>query len=64
MIHHHPEGGASMSIPNEKLVQAYTTMVKIRTFEECAAKEFAAGRIPGFVHLYVGEEAVATGVCA
>ncbi|MBI5014469.1 MAG: thiamine pyrophosphate-dependent dehydrogenase E1 component subunit alpha [Deltaproteobacteria bacterium] len=53
-----------MSIPNEKLVQACTTMIKIRTFEERAAKEFAAGRIPGFVHLYVGEEAVATGVCA
>ena len=28
------------------------------------AELFAAGKIPGFVHLYVGEEAVATGVCA
>jgi pyruvate dehydrogenase E1 component alpha subunit len=39
-------------------------MVKIRTFEERAAELFAAGKIPGFVHLYVGEEAIATGVCA
>jgi acetoin:2,6-dichlorophenolindophenol oxidoreductase subunit alpha len=41
----------------------YTTMVKIRTFENRVAELFADGKIPGFVHLYVGEEAVATGVC-
>ncbi|GAB4285209.1 MAG: pyruvate dehydrogenase (acetyl-transferring) E1 component subunit alpha [Deferrisomatales bacterium] len=53
-----------MSIPNETLIRAYTTMVKIREFEEHAAQLFADGKIPGFVHLYVGEEAVASGVCA
>ena len=53
-----------MSITREKLVDAYTTMVKIRTFEEHAAQLFAEGKIPGFVHLYAGEEAVAAGVCA
>ncbi|WP_044823288.1 thiamine pyrophosphate-dependent dehydrogenase E1 component subunit alpha [Clostridium aceticum] len=39
-------------------------MLKIRKFEEKAMKLFAEGEIPGFVHLYIGEEAVATGVCA
>jgi len=53
-----------MPIEKKKLIEMYTTMVRIRTFEERAAKEFAAGKIPGFVHLYVGEESVATGACA
>ncbi|MTI58202.1 MAG: thiamine pyrophosphate-dependent dehydrogenase E1 component subunit alpha [Geosporobacter ferrireducens] len=39
-------------------------MLKIRKFEEKAMRLFAEGQIPGFVHLYIGEEAVATGVCA
>jgi pyruvate dehydrogenase E1 component alpha subunit len=42
----------------------YTNMTKIRMFEERVAEFFAEGKIPGFVHLYIGEEAVATGVCA
>jgi TPP-dependent pyruvate/acetoin dehydrogenase alpha subunit len=42
----------------------YRTMVRIRLFEERVSKEFAAGNIPGFVHVYIGEEAIATGACA
>lgn len=53
-----------MEITKELLLSFYRTMVTIRNFELKAAELFAAGRIPGFVHLYVGEEAVATGVCA
>lgn len=53
-----------MTIEKEKLKEIYRTMVRIRTFEERVKKEFAAGNIPGFVHLYAGEEAVATGACA
>ncbi len=53
-----------MDLKNEQLVAMYTTMVKIRTFENRVAELFADGKIPGFVHLYVGEEALATGVCA
>jgi pyruvate dehydrogenase E1 component alpha subunit len=44
--------------------EMYVTMIKIRLFEERVAEFFAAGKIPGFVHLYVGEEAIATGVCS
>src|SRR4029450_13130236 len=36
----------------------------IREFEERLHVEFATGEIPGFVHLYAGEEAIAAGVCA
>jgi len=42
----------------------YETMYRIRAFEEEVEKLFAAGELPGFFHLYIGEEAVATGVCA
>ena len=45
------------------LLNAYRTMKQIREFEERVHVEFATGDIPGFVHLYAGEEAVATGVC-
>jgi pyruvate dehydrogenase E1 component alpha subunit len=37
-------------------------MVKIRYFESNVEKKFLAGEIPGFVHLYIGEEATGTGV--
>lgn len=53
-----------MEITKAELLNFYKTMVTIRTFEEKAAELFAAGKLPGFVHLYIGEEAVATGVCA
>src|ERR1700720_4771617 len=42
---------------------AYRAMRTIREFEERLHVEFATGEIPGFVHLYAGEEAIATGVC-
>lgn len=47
----------------EELLKAYRIMKTIRVFEERVHVEFATGKIPGFVHLYAGEEAVATGVC-
>lgn len=42
----------------------YKTMNEIRVFEEKVHEIFGKGEIPGFVHLYVGEEGVATGVMA
>lgn len=53
-----------MPIPKKKMIDMYTTMVKIRLFESKVSELFAANKIPGVVHLYIGEEAVATGVCA
>lgn len=48
----------------EALLEAYRLMKTIREFEERAHREFATGAMPGFVHLYAGEEAVAVGVCS
>ncbi|SDI30659.1 pyruvate dehydrogenase E1 component alpha subunit [Pseudomonas flavescens] len=48
----------------EQLTHAYRVMRTIRSFEERLHVEFATGEIPGFVHLYAGEEASAAGVMA
>lgn len=57
-------GGNILKITNEQLKDMYLTMLKIRKFETRAMDRFAEGKIPGFVHLYLGEEAVATGACS
>jgi pyruvate dehydrogenase E1 component alpha subunit len=53
-----------MALEKQKLIDMYRVMVRIRTFEERVAKEFAARNILGAAHLYAGEEAVAVGACA
>ncbi len=52
-----------MSLTKDDLLKAYRVMRTIREFEERVHTAFAAGEIPGFVHLYAGEEACAAGVC-
>lgn len=44
--------------------EALRRMLTIRWFDETAGERFADGEIPGFVHLYIGEEAVGVGACA
>ena len=46
------------------LLDSYRSMATIRRFEDRVHDEFAGGKIPGFVHLYAGEEASAVGVCS
>ncbi|MFN8224837.1 MAG: thiamine pyrophosphate-dependent dehydrogenase E1 component subunit alpha [Gaiellales bacterium] len=57
-------GSREVVVSPETLLGLYRTMLTIRLFEERVAREFRTGEIPGFVHMYVGEEAVAAGVCA
>ena len=52
----------STDISNETLLDIHRRMVRIRIFEETAGKMMEDGKIPGALHLYVGEEAVAAGV--
>jgi len=51
-------------VSQEVGLQLYELMVRIRKFEEAVVNLFARGKIPGFLHTYIGEEAVAAGVCA
>lgn len=53
-----------METSRDKLLWMYERMQLIRTFENRVKVEFGKGKIPGFVHLYAGEEAVAVGICA
>jgi pyruvate dehydrogenase E1 component alpha subunit len=52
------------SLDTPLLLEIYRKMVSVRTFEETAADLFLKGQLPGFLHCYIGEEAVAAGVCA
>ena len=53
-----------MELDSEALLHMFRSMVKIREFEEAAGRLAEQAKIPGAVHLYVGEEAVAVGVCS
>lgn len=53
------------SKPSEdRMLWMYRKMVEIRQFEEAAGTLYQSGQLPGFLHLYIGEEATAVGVCA
>src|SRR5256886_15593429 len=43
------------------LLDLYRQMALCRRFEEAAAKAYTQGKIRGFLHLYIGQEAVAVG---
>lgn len=53
-----------MPDPEVPLLDMYRTMLTIRRFEERCNYLFMQGRIPSTLHLYIGQEAIATGVCA
>jgi TPP-dependent pyruvate/acetoin dehydrogenase alpha subunit len=50
-------------LPHDAMLRAYRQMKTIREFEERLHVEIQTGEIPGFTHLYSGQEAVAVGVC-
>ncbi|GED99818.1 pyruvate dehydrogenase E1 component subunit alpha [Gordonia spumicola] len=52
------------AVTREEALELMARMVRIRKFEELAARLRAKGLIPGFLHPYIGQEAVAVGVCA
>lgn len=53
-----------MKLSKGKHAEIYESMLRIRRFEEKAIEIFSAGKIPGFIHSYIGEEAIAVGVCS
>ena len=54
----------SPNLPPDKQREMLRRMLTIRRFEERASADYLAGKIYGVVHCYIGEEAVAVGVCA
>lgn len=55
---------ADLNLSNEKLITMYRHMLEIRRFEERAAQEYGKGKIGGFCHLYIGQEATGVGAIA
>lgn len=53
-----------ITIERETALRLYRTMVRIRAFETRVERLFLDGKLPGFVHLSIGEEAIPAGVCA
>jgi len=54
----------TLDLSDDMLKDLHWRMVRIRLFEEAAGRLAEANKLPGFLHLYVGQEAVAAGVCA
>lgn len=54
----------NMNLSRDKILDLYRVMVKIRQFEDTVYYAFLEGKLPGSVHLYQGQEAIASGVCA
>ena len=59
-----PASGAEVTTDRDEQLHLMRLMLRIRRFEEKLALLFKRGRLPGFVHLYLGEEAVAVGICS
>jgi acetoin:2,6-dichlorophenolindophenol oxidoreductase subunit alpha len=51
-------------LPDARLRELFREMLVIRRFEEKVEDRFRAGELPGFLHVAIGQEAVASGVCA
>jgi acetoin:2,6-dichlorophenolindophenol oxidoreductase subunit alpha len=55
---------ADVTLSEERLRALFREMLLIRRFEEKVEERFRAGELPGFLHVAIGQEAVASGVCA
>ncbi len=65
-----PTGGdfskapVNASLSREERIELYRKMVRIRRFEERSLRAYQSKKIGGFLHLYIGQEAVAVGACS
>src|SRR2546426_7046629 len=60
-VAHRPEAGCKVGV--EQWIRMYRQMVSIRLFEEQVNELYTRALMPGLAHLYIGEEAVAVGIC-
>ena len=60
----HAQAPANAALTAEQRIELFRKMVRIRRFEERCLPVYNAGKIGGFLHLYIGQEAVAVGCCS
>lgn len=60
----HARAPINAKLKPEEKIELYRTMVRIRRFEERSLRSYQGEKIGGFLHLYIGQEAVATGCCS
>ena len=60
----HAKAAINASLTREEKIQLHRKMVRIRRFEERSLRAYQAKKIGGFLHLYIGQEAVAVGCCS
>src|SRR5688572_7909414 len=53
----------ALAVDREQWLHIYQQMLKIRVFEEHANELYTSAKMPGLAHLYIGEEAIAVGMC-
>ena len=58
------EHGANADLSSEDKVELLRKMVRIRRFEEASLKYYNAGKMGGFLHLYIGQESIAVGTAS
>jgi pyruvate dehydrogenase E1 component alpha subunit len=61
-VRHPANGEGVMKLARDTAIALLRQMIRIRRFEEQCAQSYSAGKIRGFLHLYIGEEAIAAGV--
>ncbi len=64
MVAERKSSGENMKVPSKELVAIYSTMQRIRQFDQKTQELFEAGMVKGTAHSYVGQEAIAASVGA
>jgi len=62
-LQHETKASSDAGTERNRWINAYRQMLKIRLFEEQVNELYTSARMPGLAHLYIGQEAVAVGVC-
>ncbi len=61
LVSPHAQAPINLALSKEEKIELYRKMMRIRRFEERSLRAYQAGKIGGFLHLYIGQEAVAVG---
>ena len=60
----HSRAPVNARLSNDEKIELYRKMVRIRRFEERSLRAYQGKKIGGFLHLYIGQEAVAVACCS